>query len=151
VLTPTPSAATVVPAPDRGRRARTATLTAPETEAPREPERPVGRHSRDATPAPAPAPTGSGRHAAGRRSAPPVATARTEPVDVERDDDALPDEVDEIAEQMLSQLAATEPRPPVIDFDELPGGKWGVIAGGTVAFIVVVMIASVVLNLLFNR
>ena len=52
---------------------------------------------------------------------------------------------------MLTHLAATEPRSAFVDLDELPGGKWGVIAGGAFAIIVVLMIGSFFLNLIFNR
>ena len=95
-------------------------------------------------------PARSGRHAAGRRSPAP---APSEPLDLDLDlgEDVTPDQVEEIADQMLTHLAATEPRPAFIDYDELPGGKWGAIAGGMVALIVMIMIGSVFLNLLFNR
>jgi hypothetical protein len=113
---------------------------------------PVGRHSRDAGPRQTPVVrTPSGRHAAGRRSAPAASVAPLADLDIDLDDDITPDDVEEIADEMLTHLAASEPRPPVIHFDELPGGKWGVMAGGALALILVLMIASVVLSLVFNR
>jgi hypothetical protein len=72
-------------------------------------------------------------------------------LNLDLDGDVTPDQVEEIADQMLHHLAAAETRPAFIDYDELPGGKWGAIAGGALALIVVVMIVSVILNLIFNR
>jgi hypothetical protein len=145
-----------VPGAESGRRSRTATLTAPEA-APEadaqdviELDRPAGRHSRVATSTPTPRPR-SGRHAAGGRVAPPARPLPVEPLNLDLDGDVTPDQVEEIADQMLHHLAAAETRPAFIDYDELPGGKWGAIAGGALALIVVVMIVSVILNLIFNR
>ena len=156
VVSPTSSATTVVPGGESGRRSRTATLTAPEAapevahqDAP-EPDRTAGRHSRGVAPAP-PARPRSGRHAAGGRVAPAARPLPTEPLNLELEGDITPDQVDEIADQMLSHLAASEPRPASIDYDALPGGKWGAIAGGAFALILVVMIVSVVLNLILNH
>jgi len=160
VVSPTSSATTVVPGGESGRRSRTATLTAPEADSETAPDvashetpeldRPVGRHSRGVAPTPVARPR-SGRHAAGGRVAPAARPLPTEPLNLDLEGDIGPDQVDEIADQMLSHLAASEPRPASIDYDALPGGKWGAIAGGAFALILVVMIFSIMMNLVLNH
>ena len=137
-----------MPGDDGGKRSRTATLTHVEPE----PVRVAGRHSRGG-PLPAAMRAPSGRHAAGRPATP---RAAAEPIDLDLvldlDGEVTPDQVEEIADQMLDHLAVSEPRSTLlVDLDEMPGGKWGVMAGGAFAFIVVTIVLSFILNFLFNR
>ncbi|MFN8158090.1 MAG: hypothetical protein U0R68_11775 [Candidatus Nanopelagicales bacterium] len=134
--------------------------------------RPRGRHARiddddepdlelDLEPAPAPAPppvraTSGGRHARGRASARrsrPTVTAASlapiEPLDLEGRELA-PEEVDEIADQMLTQLAVSEPQQRFFDPDELPGGKFVFMAGLGLAIIVVLVVLYTVLGMIFG-
>ncbi len=41
---------------------------------------------------------------------------------------------------MLTRLELAEPRTRLLDPDDIPGGKWGIVAAGTVAVIVVLLI-----------
>jgi hypothetical protein len=94
----------------------------------------------------------SGRHASGARQAPVVRDlSHLEPIEIPSADEATPEQVDAIAEQMLTRLAITEPRPRLLDPDDLPGGKWGVIAGGMLAVLVVLLAVGSLLAMLFNR
>jgi hypothetical protein len=94
----------------------------------------------------------SGRHASGARQAPVVRDlSHLEPIEIPSADEATPEQVDAIAEQMLTRLAITEPRPRLLDPDDLPGGKWGVIAGGMLAVLVVLLAVGSLLAVLFNR
>jgi hypothetical protein len=74
---------------------------------------------------------------AARNDEPPVPVERTE--------------VDRLAEQMLSHLAVSEKRSKVLDPDELPGGKWAFIGGGTVAVLAVLLVLSVLITAITNR
>ncbi len=111
---------------------------------------PRGRHSRgDEEPVAAPAPRpASGRHAAGRRPAPPRRRERTavildEPLDL---GDVAPEDVDEVAEKMLSRLAAAEERTRFLNPDDLPGGKAVFIAGAAFAVLVVLIVLYTILG-----
>jgi hypothetical protein len=93
-----------------------------------------------------------GRHASGgatRRSA--SYDASDLPLEIPAAAEATPEQVDAIAEQMLTRLAIDEPRSKLVNPDDLPGGKWGVIVGGMAAVIAGLILLSVVLNFLTNR
>lgn len=122
-------------------------------------EAPRGRHSRVEEPAaeyvPPPA---SGRHARGRGPAPrtrarrPVPTLPLEPLELDLDGRPLaPEEVDQIADQMLDRLAVTEERPRFFDPEELPGGKFVFMAGCGFAVLVLLVVMYTVLGLFLNR
>ena len=70
---------------------------------------------------------------------------------IPQSDTVTPEEVDAIADQMLSRLAIVEERPRLLDPDDLPGGKWGFIGGGMLAVIVVVLAVGSLLVLITNR
>jgi hypothetical protein len=115
---------------------------------------PRGRHSRgDEEPVPAPATRpASGRHAAGRRPAPPrrrerAAVILDEPLDL---GDVAPEDVDEVAEKMLSRLAATEERTRFLNPDDLPGGKAVFIAGAAFAVLVVLIVLYTILGAILD-
>ncbi len=161
--TPVPQAATssaavdLADAPDWG-----ADAVADVDDAPR------GRHARhepDDDPEPAP----SGRHAAGSRAA-SRSTSRPEPRSTARSggrrsrssgvdlvdelvvpDDATPEEVEAVADRMLDRLAIATPRPHLLDPGDLPGGKWGVAAAGTLAVILVLLVLYTILGFIVGR
>lgn len=118
---------------------------------------PRGRHSRvqDEPPEPpAPRPSGSGRHARGRGSATrprtrtPLPALPLEPLDLDLEGRTLaPEEVDEIADQMLTRLAVSEERPRFFDPDDLPGGKVVFMAGCGFAVLVVLFLLYTLLGL----
>ena len=121
-------------------------------------EAPRGRHSRVEEPAPAYVPPASGRHARGRGPAPrtrerrPAAILPLEPLELDLDGRPLaPEEVDEIADQMLDRLAVTEERPRFFDPEELPGGKFVFMAGCGFAVLVLLVVMYTVLGLFLNR
>ncbi len=62
-----------------------------------------------------------------------------------------PEQVDALADQLLSRLAVTENRPNVLDPDDLPGGKWGFAAAVTGAIVVVLLAVGTVVGPLVNR
>ncbi len=122
-------------------------------------EVPRGRHSRVEEPAPAYVPPpSSGRHARGRGPAPrtsarrPARTLPLEPLELDLDGRPLaPEEVDQIADQMLDRLAVTEERPRFFDPEELPGGKFVFMAGCGFAVLVLLVVMYTVLGLFLNR
>jgi hypothetical protein len=96
--------------------------------------------------------TSRGRHASGGRTAPVVHDQTLlDPIVLPQSDTVTPEEVDAIADQMLSRLAIVEERPRLLDPDDLPGGKWGFIGGGMLAVIVVVLAVGSLLVLITNR
>lgn len=133
-----------------------------------------GRHRRqddvDDEPAPAPAPRrsrsrassgGSGRHAAGGRR-----TSRGEAAVIAEGYGALqsatadqtphvPDsereEVERLADSMLSRLAVAESRESLFDPDEVPGGRWGFAAAAAGVITLVLLLGSVLVNAVVNR
>ena len=109
----------------------------------------VGRHSRERTvPAPAPEPR-MGR--AALRAAREAGLAPVAEVRLPAADDATRDEVDAIAEQMLSRLAVSEPRSRMLNPEELPGGKWAFMGAGAGIILVLFLVVSVVITLVTNR
>jgi hypothetical protein len=122
-----------------------------------------GRHAAGG-PVEAPRSTGStgGRHAA-RGPAPRVSrsAARTSPrpaaptslagLELPADGEVSPEEVDELAEQMLARLAVTETGADVLDPETLPGGKWGFAAGLMVALVLAFIVVSWVVVRLTDR
>lgn len=116
-------------------------LLAPEPVGRRE----AGRHAR--TPEPV------GRREAGRRAA---ETGTTRTVDLPPEVElpvgpVAPDELDEIAEQMLAQLAVAERNQRRVDVDDVPGGKWAVAAVGGVLVVVVLLSVFAILGAILSR
>lgn len=121
---------------------------------------PVGRHSRqepqlaDEAPRPSRALPPRGKHAGSRRA--PVAARRTSVPTLALDElelpagEATPEQVDELAEQMLTHLALTEPQPRLLDPDDFPGGRWGLAGAGLVAMIVILLVLYTVLGVIFG-
>ena len=124
---------------------------------------PVGRHSREApvdstAPATRTAPTARpsralpsrGKHAgSGRRSAPPArsgAVLDVADLTLAVPGDATPEQVDEIADQMLTHLALVEPQPQLFDPDDFPGGRWGFAGAGLIATIVILLVIYTILG-----
>jgi len=124
----------------------------------------VGRHAA-AVPVTSPAPraAASGRHAArsaGLRDASPGAArtssraaspATLEGIAIPTDGELTPEQIDEVAEQMLARLAVSETRVDVFDLESIPGGKWGFAAGVTVALVLVFVLVSWLLVHLATR
>ena len=117
---------------------------------------PSGRHAAPVRPVSARSTSSGGRHAA-RRSlvTSPAGPALPPPV---LDDLAIPvgeevtaDQVDALAEQMLHQLAATEPRDRLLDPRQLPGGVWAFSAACALGAVVLFVIVATVLGLVLNR
>jgi hypothetical protein len=120
---------------------------------------PVGRHSRQEAPAadaaarPSRALPPRGKHAGTRRTSPP---ARRSVPTLALDELELPvgeataEQVDELADQMLTHLALTEPQPRLLDPDDFPGGRWGLAGAGLVAMIVILLVLYTVLGVLFG-
>lgn len=150
---PLPTGSIVAPVPATG-----STLT----------DAPRGRHSAGRAVEPStdgnaaePAPAGrrsrvadrpQGRHASGGRAAAPSRElASLEPVELPATDAVTPEEVDAIADRMISRLAIVEERPRLLDPDDLPGGKWGLIGGGMVAVILVLLAVGSLAVLITNR
>jgi hypothetical protein len=74
-----------------------------------------------------------------------------EPLELELDGRELaPEEVEEIADQLLTRLAVTEERPRFFDPDDLPGGKFVFIAGCGFAVLVVLFVLYTVLGLILD-
>jgi len=93
-----------------------------------------------------------GKHAAGGRTSPVAPDlAHLDPITLPASDKVTPEEVDAIADQMLSRLAILEERPRLLDPDDLPGGKWGFIGGGMLAVIVVVLAVGSLIVLVTNH
>ena len=121
----------------------------------------AGRHAVGATPTRERAGSSGGRHAAGRRSASrpgrTAVSARPAPdvylgsAALPTDDEPTPEQVDAFAEAMLARLAESEKGPSVLDPDELPGGRWGFVAGLTAAFILVLITVGTVLGFILSR
>jgi hypothetical protein len=110
-----------------------------------------GRHSRDTGP---PTEVGGrgvrGKHAAGRapaRPAPPVQESVVPAVDGV----GPPDDVEEIADRMLAQLAVTESRDQIPDPESLPGGRWGFAAMLGGALLVLFLVLATIAGFLVNR
>jgi hypothetical protein len=111
--------------------------------------RAVGRHSRERTataPAPEPRMGRAALRAAREAGLAPVAEVRLPTAD-----DATREEVDAIAEQMLSRLAVSEPRSRMLNPEELPGGKWAFMGAGAGIILVLFLVVSVVITLITNR
>ena len=62
-----------------------------------------------------------------------------------------PEEVDQIADQMLTRLAVTEERPRFFDPDDLPGGKFVFMAGCGFAVLVLLIVLYTVFGLFLGR
>jgi hypothetical protein len=167
-----PAAGAVTPAPSTGSATSTAVDDGP-------PPAPRGRHARvedleedlddvpepaapdlvepAPEPAPAPLPRSGGRHARGR-STPSRARSRAvarpavpfEPLDLDLDRELAPEEVEQIADQMLDQLAVSEVRPRFFDPDEIPGGKFVFMAVLGLAVVVVLVVLYTVLGLIID-
>lgn len=125
---------------------------------------PVGRHAAHVPAAPErPRSSGAmtGRHAASRgrsvarpsvRGAAPVSGgAVLDGIELPSGGDVTPEQVDALAEQMLTRLAVTEARPTVLDLDDVPGGKWGFAAAVMTAVIVVLLAVGTIAGLVLNR
>jgi hypothetical protein len=163
------SARTVVPtsgpAAGGGRAARrqaaeggTQVLDPPEVE-----DVPRGRHSRVAEPDLVPVATG-GRAAARRaaesqrrgRTASSGRRERTSSVGLDglvlpSGDAATADEVGLVADQMLTRLAIAEQGRRLPNPANLPGGKWGLAAMGTLGVIALLLVVYTILGLVFGR
>jgi hypothetical protein len=121
---------------------------------------PVGRHSRQEPTSSEPAPRPSralpprGKHAGSRRA--PAPARRTSVPTLALDELELPageataEQVDELADQMLTHLALTEPQPRLLDPDDFPGGRWGLAGAGLVAMIVILLVLYTVLGVIFG-
>jgi len=140
-------------APDAAPRGRHARVQEPDLEPDLQPE-----------PLPVPAPalrlpgSSSGRHARGRGPAPrsrarsQAPTLPLEPLELDLDGRPLaPEEVDQIADQMLTRLAVTEERPRFFDPDDLPGGKFVFMAGCGFAVLVLLIVLYTVFGLFLGR
>jgi hypothetical protein len=126
---------------------------------------PVGRHSRDA-PTPVPTPTATptalrpsralpsrGKHAgSGRRtpSRPRAAALDLGDLELPAPGDATPEQVDQLADQMLSHLAVSEPQPRLLDPDDFPGGRWGFAGAGLVTILVVLLVLYTVAGVILG-
>jgi hypothetical protein len=77
--------------------------------------------------------------------------AHLDPISLPASDTVTTEEVEAIADRMLSRLAILEERPRLLDPDDLPGGKWGFIGGGMLAVIVVVLAVGSLIVLITNR
>jgi hypothetical protein len=128
----------------------------------------AGRHAAEAPVAASRASGSGGRHAArsaASRSDSPrtsvgdatrtalhaAAPVTVTGLDLAADGDVSPEQVDELAEQMLARLAVAETRSDVIDPEALPGGKWGFAAGVMVALVLAFIVVSWVVVHLTNR
>lgn len=129
----------VLPSGDAAPAVSTRTrLLAPEPVGRRE----AGRHAR--TPEPV------GRREAGRRAAPTRTLDPTVELDLPQGPVA-PEELDEIAEQMLAQLAVAERNQRRVDIDDVPGGKWMVAAVGGVVVLVVLLSVFAIIGAVLSR
>jgi hypothetical protein len=133
-----------------------------------EDDAPVGRHSRrapdveaaltaPATPRPSRALPPRGKHAgSARRTSTPrprpdlAAALPLDELVLPADGTATPEQVDELADQMLTHLALTEPQPRLLDPDDFPGGRWGLAAAGLVAMIVILLVLYTVLGVILG-
>jgi hypothetical protein len=116
-------------------------LLAPEPVGRRE----AGRHAR--TPEPV------GRREAGRPAGDAVPMRTLDPsgeLDLP-EGPVAPDQLDEIAEQMLAQLAVAERNQRRVDVDDVPGGKWTVAAVGGVLVVVVLLSVFAILGAVLSR
>jgi hypothetical protein len=128
-------------------------------------ERPArGRHSRDAevdapAPAPASAPatsSGRGRHAGGSRRPAPSRSgrrARADVLDLElpsAGEPLEPEQLDALADQMLTRLAVAEPRQHFLDPSDLPGGKALFIVGCSSVLLGVLVVLYTIIGLVLR-
>jgi hypothetical protein len=118
---------------------------------------PVGRHSRqqetpDSAPRPSRALPPRGKHAGARRSPAPARRASVPTLSLDELElpagEATAEQVDELADQMLTHLALTEPQPRLLDPDDFPGGRWGLAGAGLVATIVILLVLYTVLGVI---
>ncbi|MFC6238786.1 hypothetical protein [Longivirga aurantiaca] len=106
-----------------------------------------------------------GRREAGRHAKQPApvgrrqAGARVDTIDRSADLEGLdiptgevrPEQVDELADQMLARLAVTERRQRMFDPDDVPGGRWTVaLVGGTLTLLLMLSVFAV-LGALLSR
>jgi hypothetical protein len=130
-----------------------------------EPDEPRGRHSRDAAPPASPheqpvpgrhshgragTSRSLGRSGPGRRSRTTGTVMDLEGVQIPTGDQVTAEQVDLVAEQMLTRLKLSEPQSRFLDPDDVPGGKWGIVAAGTVTVIVALLVVYTVLGLVFG-
>jgi hypothetical protein len=102
---------------------------------------------------------GSGRHAAGRRPSRTEAAVLAEGYAVHASTmgtapvvpDAEREEVERLADSMLSRLAVVESSETLFDPREVPGGRWGFAAAVALVITVVLLLGSVIINLVVNR
>ena len=134
---------------------------------------PRGRHSAhvvDAPEGPSSAATSGGRHSAnrgrsvprpsvsrasvsrssGRRAAPNPGAAVLDGIELPSGE-VTPEEVDALADRMLTRLAVTETRAGVLDPADLPGGKWGFAAAVMAAVVLLLLALSTVVGLVVNH
>jgi hypothetical protein len=140
-----------------------------------DPVAPSGRHRRrdeaeldEPEPLPAPPPRrsrartssagGGGRHASsGRRVSRSEAALLSEGYSLQGTTiaDTAPDpereEVERLADSMLSRLAVAEQSEALFDPSEVPGGRWGFAAAMAGVLILVILLGSVVVNAIVNR
>ena len=83
--------------------------------------------------------------------APPSAGLVLEGIDLPKPGAATPQEVEALADRMLSRLAATEARPQVIDPHDLPGGPWGFSAAVMAVIVVLVLGVATIVGLVVSR
>jgi hypothetical protein len=65
--------------------------------------------------------------------------------------DAEREEVERLADSMLSRLAVVESSETLFDPRELPGGRWGFAAAVALAITVVLLLGSAIVNVVVNR
>lgn len=111
--------------------------------------REAGRHAKE------PEPIGrreAGRREAGRGSATRTLdrTADLEGIEIPTGEVA-PEQVDEIADQMLARLAVSERSRRMFDPDDVPGGRWTVAGAGGVVVLLVLLSLYAILGAIFNR
>ena len=67
------------------------------------------------------------------------------------DGQVAPEQVDQIADRMLAQLAVTERAPRMFDPEDVPGGKWTVAGVGAFVMILALLSVFAVLGAVFGR
>jgi len=135
-----------------------------ESEAEYEPASP-GRHAAGGTVTAERPRSSGGRHAASgarvlprptgrtpaRSVAPPPVDPVLEGIDLPKPGEATPEQVEALAERMLSRLAATESRPQLIDPRDLPGGPWGFSAAVMAVIVVVLLGVATIIGVVLSR
>ena len=127
-------------------------------------DEPRGRHSRDAGPPalvedPEPgrhshgrpgARGASSRSAQGRRTRSAATLMDLGGVEIPTGDQVTPEQVDVVAEQMLTRLKLSEPPSRLLDPNDLPGGKWAIMGAGTLVVILALLVVYTLLGLVFG-